>query len=125
MCDFMKDKYMETVQDIYGARLDYPIEHLIEILEELTEIPFDSMKTFKAWLLTPGVMSELYKLYTEIDIYSRPAYSDIIEMKKYINLYTSGMQRILSLLENESPYRIAQYEGILVIENYLENYYHK
>jgi hypothetical protein len=29
------------------------------------------------------------------------------------------------MLENESPYRIAQYEGALVVVNFLEEYYNK
>lgn len=121
----MKDNSMQIIEDLYGERLDYPIEHLIEVLKDLVEVPFESDHIFKAWLMTPGVMSDSYKFYTEVNIYGRPQYSDIIEMKKYLNLYTSNMQRILSMLENESPYRIAQYEGILVVENYLEEYYNK
>lgn len=116
---------MQKVEDLYGARLDYPIEELMEFLKETTELPFNSDRIFKAWLLTPGVMFDSYKEYTDIDVYSKPKYFDIMEMKKYINLYTSKMQRMLSLLENESPYRIAQYEGMIVVSNYLENYYNK
>lgn len=120
---------MDKVQDIYGERLDYPIEELMDsiksTLSEDEKLPFDSDRTFKAWLMTPGAMSEYYQEYTDVNIYRRPAYSDLIDMKKYINLYTSHMQRILSMFENESPYRIAQYEGSLLILDFLEEYYHK
>jgi hypothetical protein len=113
------------IQDIYGERLDYPIEELMKMISDVAEVPFDDSKSFKAWLMTPGAMSEYYQEYTDINIYRRTSYSDIIDMKKYINLYTAQMQRLLTMLENESPYRIAQYEGALVVVNFLEEYYNK
>lgn len=120
---------MNKIEDIYGERFDFPIEELMDniksTLNEGETLPFDSDKSFKAWLMTPGAMSEYYQEYTDVNIYKRPAYSDIIDMKKYINLYTSYMQRILAMFENESPYRIAQYEGTLVVLDFLDEYYDK
>lgn len=120
---------MDKIEDIYGERLDYPIEELMDAirstLSEGEKLPFDTDRSFKAWLMTPGAMSEYYQEYTDVNIYRRPAYSDLIDMKKYINLYTAPIQRILALFENESPYRIAQYEGSLIVLDFLEEYYHK
>ena len=118
---------MNKIQDTYGERFDYPIEELIDsIKSNLNEKEYSKLnsdKLLKAWLLTPGAMSEYYREYTDINIYKKPMYSDLIDMKKYINLYTSKMQRIISMFENETPYRISQYEGFNLIIDFLKKYY--
>ncbi|MFW6016755.1 MAG: hypothetical protein ACOCRK_09985 [bacterium] len=118
---------MNKIEDLYGERFDYPIEELMNNIKfnfnKDESLPFDSDKSFKAWLMTPGAMSDYYQKYTDVNIYRRPSYFNIIDMKKYVNLYTAYMQRILSMFENESPYRIAQYEGTIVVLDFLDEYY--
>lgn len=111
------------VKDIYGERLDYPVEELVDMINSMSSNPFESDKQLKAWLLTPGAMIDLYKDYTNVNIFKRPAYFTVEEMEEYIKLYTRPMQRIIDMCLNETPFRIAQYEGAILIIDYLEDYH--
>lgn len=117
----------KKVQDTYGTRFDFDVDQAMNVVKNTLKEknPFKQDRDLKAWLLTPGVMVDYFKEYSEIDIHKRPAYSTIADMEKYLNLYTRPMRLMLSMYEDEPPLRIAQYKGLIEVVNYLTKYYHR